>query len=269
MPISVENLRKLSVELRLDLLDMVFKNNGHFGGPLSSLDILISLYFSKLFNFKSQKDKFILSAGHLAPALYVVLSKAGFFDKSNLDNFSQFKSILQGHSSTYTPGVLYSSGSLGQGLSFACGLALAEKIDHKKGFIVCLTSDGEHQEGQVWEAAAFANKYQLKNLINIVDYNQYQIDGSTDEIMSLEDLGSKYIKFGWTVKEVSGHDFSKLIQVIEISKTSNYPTCIIARTIFGKGIPFAQYDYRYHDIKNLDEKLYQLARNYLLSQLNL
>jgi len=268
MPVDFARLKDLSIQLRLDLLDMVYKNGGHFGGPLSSLDLLISLYFSNLFNFKSEKDKFILSAGHLAPALYVILTEAGYFDKSNLDNFSQFGSLLQGHSSTHTPGVLYSSGSLGQGLSFAAGLALANLVDRKKSQVICLTTDGEHQEGQIWEAAAFANKYKLKNLINIIDHNKYQIDGSLQDIMPLEDLASKYIRFGWTVKEVDGHDLKKITKVLKEAKTSNYPTCIVAHTVFAKGISFAQYDYQYHDIKNLDSRLYQLARDSLVSQLN-
>ena len=273
MALSTTDMQKLSWQLRLDLLDMIYKNDGHFGGPLSCLDILISVYFSGLFRFSnksisSRDDNFILSAGHLAPALYVVLATKAYFSKKELDTFSHFKSKLQGHISTSTPGVLYSSGALGQGLSFASGLAYANKLARKKKTTICLTTDGEHQEGQVWEAAMFASKYKLNNLINIVDRNMYQIDGSTESIMPLEDLASKYIRFGWTVKEVDGHDYSKLQKIFEISKSSDYPTCVIAHTTFAKGVAFAHYDYKYHDVKNLDKNLYKLARHEIQKHLN-
>lgn len=273
MALFTSDLKTLSWQLRLDLLNMIYKNDGHFGGPLSSLDILICLYFSNIFKFKNKSpsdrdDNFILSAGHLAPALYVVLAQKGYFSKKDLDTFSQFKSKLQGHISTSTPGVLYSSGALGQGLSFASGLALANRLDKKNKTTLCLTTDGEHQEGQLWEAAMFASKYHLNNLVNIVDRNMYQIDGSTESIMPLGDLASKYIRFGWTVKEVDGHDFNKLKKIFELSKQSDYPTCIIAHTTFAKGVSFAHYDYTYHDVKNLDENLYKLAKNEIQKHLN-
>ena len=267
MALSTADLKKLSWRLRLRLLDMVYLNGGHFGGPLSSLDLLISLYFSDVFQFKST-DRFILSAGHLAPALYVVLSQAGYFSSSELEKFSHFKSPLQGHVSLSTPGVIYASGLLGQGLSFASGLALANLLDKKSNYTVCLTTDGEHQEGQIWEAAMFANKYKLSHLINIVDCNKYQIDGSLQDIMPLGDLAQKYVSFGWSVKEINGHDYAKIIKILSLSKKSNYPTCIIAHTTFAKGISFAENNYRYHDIKKLDADLYQLAKNDLNKHLN-
>jgi len=252
---QVNNLKSISRELRLDLLDMIYHSGGgHVGGSLSSLDLMIAVYFSQLFNRK--KDHFVLSAGHLCPSLYVVLSKLGLFSKESLSSYSSFGSFLQGHVSADVPGVEYSSGSLGQGLSFSCGLALGDK----KNTTICLTSDGEHQEGQVWEAAMFASKYHLGNLINIVDYNHYQIDGATDDIMPLGNLAAKYIQFGWTVTTVDGHDFKKITKAIEQAKDSDYPNCIIAKTIFGKGVSFMQYDYHYHDVKNLAENLYQRAR---------
>jgi len=243
-------------DLRLDLLDLAQSaGQSHLGGPLSSMDILTSLYFSKIFNLK--KDHFTLSAGHLAPALYVVLAKAGYFPKSKLKEYSAFGSPLQGHASTTTPGVSYSSGALGQGLSFAAGLALGDP-NHAS---ICLTTDGEHQEGQVWEAVMFAKKYKLGNLINIVDHNHYQIDGAVEDIMPLGRLASKYIKFGWSVFTVNGHNFTALEKALKkAKKKSNYPTCIIANTIFAKGVSFMQYDYNYHDIKDLSEAQYQRAR---------
>lgn len=252
------NLSKIARQCRLDLIDMLYQSGGgHLGGPLSSMDILTTLYFVKIFDFK--KDHFILSAGHLAPALYSVLANANFFDKKELKNFSSFNSFLQGHVSTKTPGVEYSSGSLGQGLSFAAGLALGEP----KNSVVCLTTDGEHQEGQVWEAAMFASKYKLGNLINIVDCNNFQIDGSTNDIMPLKNLAAKYIQFGWTVTTVDGHDFNKLTKVLKNCKKSNYPNCIIAKTVFAKGISFIEKDFRYHDIKNMTPEFYLKAKTKL------
>lgn len=245
-------LKEAARQSRLDLLDLLYQSGAsHFGGALSSLDILTTLYFSKLFNLK--KDHFILSAGHLAPALYVTLANAKYFDKKKLKDFSSFNSFLQGHVSTQVPGVEYSSGSLGQGLSFAAGLALGDK--NKK--VICLTTDGEHQEGQVWEAAMFAKKYNLSNLINIVDLNGYQIDGSTQEIMPLGNLAAKYINFGWTVTTVDGHNFKQISKALEKAKQSTFPNCIIAKTTFAKGIPSIENDFHYHDVKNLSEELYQ------------
>jgi len=261
LPKKYRNLSKLSRDLRLELLDMIYQSgSGHIGGSLSSLDILISLYFSKIFNFK--KDHFILSAGHLACGLYTILAQAGHFSKNLLPSYASFDSILQGHISKDVPGVEYSSGSLGQGLSFAAGVALGDSSNTT----VCLTTDGEHQEGQIWEAAMFASKYKLSNLINIVDYNGLQIDGTTNEIMSLGNLAAKYIQFGWTVTTVNGHNFKQLIDILTKSKKSTYPNCIIAKTTLGKGISFMENNFKYHDVKNLPNELYQKAKKELISQ---
>lgn len=258
-------LDQLSRQLRLQLLDLIYTSGGgHIGGSLSSLDLMIAVYNSKLFHLspRQRRDHFILSAGHLAPALYTVLAHSGYFDPKLLSTYSAFGSQLQGHTSLDTPGVEFAAGLLGQGLSFASGLALG----HPKNTTICLTSDGEHQEGQVWEAVMFAGKYRLGNLINLVDHNKYQIGGSTDDIMPLGDLAAKYIRFGWTVTTVDGHDFSQIISALNKAKGSTYPNCIIAHTIFAKGISFMQYDYHYHDIKNLDQKLYLQARAEILGE---
>jgi len=249
---STKKLEILAKSTRLDLLDMVATQGGHIGGSLSSLDLLIALYFGKIFNFPKtydfSKDIFILSAGHLCPALYTVLAHYGTFPKKLLKTYANFGSPLQGHSSIEVPGVLFSSGALGQGLSFSVGLALA----NPKRSVVCLTSDGEHQEGQTWEAIATANKFKLKNLINIVDYNKYQIDGSTDEIMPLEDLGSKYLRFGWSVYEIDGHNYDDILKTLKKIKAKPLaPTCIIAHTTLGKGVSYMHYDYNFHDVKSL------------------
>lgn len=248
-----------ATELRLDLLDTIYSaGTGHIGGSLSCLDSLISLYFSEIFNF--DKDHFVLSAGHLCLAHYIVLSKLGKFPHSLLSTYAEFGSKLQGHESIDVPGVNYSSGSLGQGLSFAAGLALGDKDHHT----ICLTTDGEHNEGQIWEAIMFANKYHLGNLINVVDCNNIQIGGTTKDIMPLDELAAKYIRFGWTVINVDGHNFTDLITALKKAKDSTiYPACIIAHTISGKGISFMENDHHYHDIKNLSSDLYDQARQEL------
>lgn len=248
----------LSKELRLDLLDMIYQaGNGHIGGSLSSLDLIISAYFSDIFDFT--KDRFVLSAGHLGIALYTVLCKKGYFAKNLLSTYSSFGSILQGHVSTDVPGVEYSAGALGQGLSFACGLALGDP----KNNVICLTSDGEQQEGQIWEAAMFASKYKLGNLINIIDYNKNQIDGRVENIMPLGNLAAKYIQFGWTVTTINGHNYGQIIKALNNTKNSNYPNCIIAKTVLGKGVSFMEDDFKYHDIKQLSEDLYLKAKKQL------
>jgi len=253
-------LSKISHQLRLDLLDMIYQSgSGHIGGCFSSLDILISLYHSNIFDFK--KDHFILSAGHLACALYTVLASKKYISKDLLSTYTDFDSILQGHISKDVSGVEYSSGSLGQGLSFASGLALGDP----KHTTICLTTDGEHQEGQIWEAAMFAKKYKLGNLINIIDCNGLQIDGTIQDIMPLNNLAAKYIQFGWTVTTIDGHNFDQLIKILKQStQKSDYPHCLIAKTVLGKGISFMENNYKYHDVKNLDEKTYLEAKKKLL-----
>lgn len=248
---AVHPLTSIARELRLSVFDMISAAGaGHLGGSFSSLDIMTSLYFSDTFNF--DRDHFVLSAGHLCPTLYAILAKKGKIKPSVLSTYSQIDSILEGHSSSQVPGVEFSSGSLGQGLSFASGLALGDKDHHT----VCLTTDGEHDEGQIWEAIMFANKYHQGNLINIVDYNHMQIGGTTDEIMPLDELAAKYIRFGWTVQTVDGHDFYALLKAIKTAKNSTiYPACIIAKTTLTKGISFMENDYHYHDVKKLSDEI--------------
>lgn len=252
-------LHPLARSLRLDILEMInHAGFGHIGGSLSAIDILISLYNTDLFNF--DKDHFILSAGHICPALYTVLAQKNKFPREELLTYAQFDSHLQGHLNLKTPGVEYASGALGQGLSFACGLALGDKSRHT----VCLTTDGEHNEGQIWEAIAFANKFHQGNLINIVDYNGYQLGGSTTDMMPLGELASKYLHFGWTVTTVDGHNFTELENAIKKAKTSTiYPACIIAKTIMGKGVSFMENNFEYHDVKQLSEDIYLSAKNEL------
>ena len=252
---SPHHLEVVARELRKHILDITFSAGAaHIGGALSALETIIALYHSPEFNFS--KDHFVLSAGHICLAHYAVLAKIKNISFKKLYSFSELGSIYQGHESAEVSGVEFSSGSLGQGLSFACGLALGDKDNHT----ICLTSDGEHNEGQTWEALLFANKYHLGNLINVVDYNGIQIDGTTKEIMPLDELASKYLRFGWTVTTVDGHDFAALEKAIKIAKRSTiYPACIIAKTTFGKGISFMENNPDYHHVKNLSDSLYHQA----------
>jgi transketolase len=260
-------LKNIALDVRKDVLDIIYQTgSGHIGGSLSSTDILVALYFSNLFNFYPlepdypKRDRFILSAGHLALGLYSVLCRSGFFDEKLLYTYAQLKSPLQGHAHRLVPGVEYSSGSLGQGLSVAAGMALADQKDRQKRFTLCLTSDGEHNQGQVWEAAMFAAKYDLNHLINLVDQNGIQIGGTTQKIMPLGDLASKYYEFGWQVYEIDGHNFSALLRTLTYAKESaQKPVVIIAKTILAKGISFMEGKYQYHDLKNLSEKKYKKA----------
>jgi len=262
-PASPHPFSKIATRLRLDILNTVFQSGfGHLGGSFSSLDILTALYFSDLFDFNH--DHFVLSAGHLCLAHYAVLSKIGKFPHDLLKTYATIDSALQGHESTEVPGVEYSSGSLGQGLSFASGLALGDRSRHT----VCLTTDGEHNQGQIWEALLFANKYHQGNLINIIDHNHCQIDGTTDDIMPLGELAAKYIRFGWTVITVNGHNYHQLLKAFKQARQSTiYPACIIANTVLAKGISFMENNCQYHDIKNLDQKDYYRAKAELEAKL--
>lgn len=227
--------------------------SGHPAGSLGIADILTALYFNLLKHDPKnpswpERDRFLLSAGHLCPALYATLTCAGYFPKKELLTLRRLGSLLQGHSHRGSPpGVEISAGSLGQGLSVACGMAAAAKIDKKDYKVVCLTSDGEHNEGQVWEAAMFASKYKLGNLIEIVDRNHIQIDGKTEEIMPLESLEKKYQAFGWDVLVIDGHDFNQIIQAYtQACQAKEKSTVIIAKTIPGKGVSFMEGRWEWH-----------------------
>lgn len=256
---SVHPLTYIARELRSTVFDMINgAESGHLGGSFSSLDIMTALYFINIFNF--DRDHFILSPGHLSTTLYAILAKKNKIKNSLLSTYSQIDSILEGHSSSAVPGVEFSSGSLGQGLSFAAGLALGDKDHHT----VCLTTDGEHDEGQIWEAIMFASKYHQGNLINIVDCNGMQIGGSTNDIMPLDELAAKYIRFGWTVQTVDGHNFYQLENALKSAKNSSiYPACIIAKTTMTKGISFMENDYHYHDVKKLSPEIIKQIKNEL------
>jgi transketolase len=241
---EIKKLKKIATEIRINILKMIAAaGSGHPAGSLGSVELLTSLYFGLLkHNPKNPqwqgRDYFILSAGHICPVLYATLAQAGYFDKKELLTLRNLKSRLQGHPERNLKlGIETTSGSLGQGLSIAAGLAAGLKADKKKNQVVCLTSDGEHDEGQLWEAVMFAKKYRLNNLINIIDRNYIQIDGSTEIIMPLDPLKKKYKAFGWRVYQIDGHDFKDIYSAYKRAcRKSNRPTVIIAKTIPGKGI---------------------------------
>lgn len=247
-------LQKTANEIRMEILKMLVKaGSGHTGGPLGMADIFTTLYFNSL-NFKADdpewedRDKVLLSNGHICPVFYATLAKAGYFPIEELDTLRKLGSRLQGHPHREAlPGIENTSGPLGEGLSQAIGMALVGKMDKNNYYIYCLTSDGEHQEGNIWEAAMLAPKYKLNNLIQIIDRNYIQIDGRTTDVMPLDPLKEKYESFGWHVIEIDGNNISEIINAIdEAKKIIDRPIFILANTVPGKGVSFMENDYTWH-----------------------
>lgn len=263
---DIEYLKNTSKEIRRNIIDEVYSaQSGHPGGSLSCSDILTVLYFNQMnINPKApndpNRDRFILSKGHACAALYAVLAERGYFDKEELKGFRKIGRLLQGHPDMkHIPGVDMTTGSLGQGLSVANGMALSSKID-KKGFrVYCLVGDGEIQEGQIWEAAMTSTHYKLDNLCLIVDNNNLQIDGKVTEVMNIYPLKEKFESFGFKVFEVDGNNIDELITVFQKAKVvKNRPTAIIAKTIKGKGVSFMENKVEWHG-KAPDEEEYNIA----------
>lgn len=267
MDIQLKNkLKKHALTIRKDVVTQVYcAKAGHPGGSLSIADVMAYLYFIEL-NIDvmnpswDERDRFVLSKGHTCPALYSCLAQRGFFDPAELRNFRQLGSILQGHPDMKNiPGVDMSSGSLGQGISAAAGMALAGKIDNKKYRVYTVLGDGETEEGQVWEASMFAAHYKLDNFCVIVDSNGLQIDGPVNEVMSPHPLDAKFEAFGFHVIVADGHDFDAIEAAFEQAKTvSGKPTAIIFNTIKGKGVSFMENQVAWHG-KAPDEALYNQA----------
>ena len=263
---NVEELKKIANDIRIDIIKQVYNaGSGHPGGSLSCVDILTVLYFNQMnINEKEpnapSRDRFVLSKGHCAPALYACLASKGFFDKEELEGFRKINGELQGHpDKNKVCGVDMSTGSLGQGLSVANGMALASKINHDGYRVYCLLGDGEIEEGQVWEAAMTASKYKLDNLCAIVDYNNLQIDGTVEEVKGLNNLEGKFKSFGFNTIVIDGHNMEQLIDSFETAKISKgKPTVIIAKTIKGKGVSFMENKAEWHGKAPSDEE-YELA----------
>lgn len=253
--LETAEIAELANELRQDVIRMVsHAGSGHIAGPLDTADIFAALYF-RILRHKSDdpdwedRDRLILSNGHICPIRYAAMARAGYFPVEELMTLRRLDSRLQGHPErTKLPGVETTSGPLGSGLSQACGIAYAFQMDackHRR--IYCLCSDGEHQEGNTWEAVMFAAKYKLANLTMILDRNNIQIDGTTESVMPLEPLREKYESFGWHVLEIDGHNIQAIVDACEEAKAiSEKPTAIIAHTIPGKGVDFMEFDYHWH-----------------------
>ena len=233
---KIKLLKDISKNIRKDILTMIFEaKSGHPGGSLSCTDILVVLYH-EIMNldtdiYGKRIDKFILSKGHAAPAYYAVLSSKGYIPKNDLITLRKYDSYLEGHPSNKINGIDVSSGSLGQGLSIAVGMALSKKISNEKGYVYCLLGDGEMQEGQVWEALMSANKYNLSNLIAFIDFNKLQIDGKVEDVMPIESLKAKIQAFNLNVIEIDGHNFKDIIDSVNSAKKQDKATVIIANTV--------------------------------------
>jgi len=234
---------------------LVEAGSGHSAGPLGMADIFTAFYFHILKHDPKKpgwgdRDRLVLSNGHICPVQYITLAYAGYFPLEELKTLRKIDSRLQGHPHRGSlPGIETTSGPLGSGLSQAIGMALAAQLDHKKHRIYCLMSDGEHQEGNTWEAIMFAGKNRLSSLTAVIDRNNIQIDGFTEDIMPLEPLREKYESFNWHVIEIDGHNFYEIISAVaEAHAIHERPTAIIAHTIPGKGVRFMENDYRWHGI---------------------
>jgi len=250
---KIRELNSMACRIRMDIVDMLHAaGSGHTGGSLSAADIVTALYFHKMRHDPKNpawqdRDRFILSKGHAAPVLYAALARAGYFPVEELGTLRRLGSRLQGHpDSKKLPGVEISTGSLGQGLSIACGVALAGRLDNKPYRVYALLGDGEIQEGQVWEAAMTAAHYRLDKLTAIVDNNGLQIDGACAEVMCVDPIPDKFASFGWDVIEIDGHDMAAIIDALERAEHRGRPTAIVAKTIKGKGCTLFEGKVEYH-----------------------
>jgi transketolase len=251
---KLKDLEFMANRLRTDVIEMVSRaGSGHIAGPLDMADIFAAMYFHILRHDPKRpdwpnRDRLVLSNGHICPVQYATLAHAGYFPVEELKTLRRIGTRLQGHPHRGTvPGIETTSGPLGSGISQAIGMALAAQLDGKKWRTYCLTSDGEHEEGNTWEAVMFAGKNRLSNLTVIIDRNNIQIDGFTEDIMPLEPLREKYESFNWHVLEIDGHNFEEIVAAVaEAQAIHEMPTVIIAHTIPGKGVDFMENDYLWH-----------------------
>lgn len=263
---KVEELEKKAKTIRKGIIEAVYEaKSGHPGGSLSIADILTVLYFNELKIDENnpnweERDRVILSKGHCSPALYSALANKGFFKVEDLKTFRKIDSYLQGHpDKNKVPGVDMTTGSLGQGLSIANGIALMGKLQNKNYRVYAILGDGEIEEGQIWEAAMTSNKYKLDNLCVIIDNNNLQIDGSIEEVMSSYPIDEKFKSFGFQIINIDGHNIQEIMDAFEVAKNvKNKPTCIIAKTIKGKGISFMENRVEWHG-KAPTEEQYKIA----------
>jgi len=259
---EIKQIEELCKHNRCSIIKMITcAKSGHPGGGLSAVDILTVLYSKILKNFPewdkspnhAQRDRFVLSKGHASATLYAVLAQKGYFAESELMSFRQLGSRLQGHPNTHLPGIEVPTGSLGQGLSMACGIAMALKLDKNSAHVFTLMGDGELQEGSCWEAFMHAPHRGLNNLTAIIDRNHLQIDGSTESIKDINPLDAKLKAFNWNVVEIDGHNIEEIYNALENSRKSDKPTAIIANTVKGKGVSFMENQCGWHGKAPCDE----------------
>jgi len=265
---SLDELKTISREIRIDILTMLHTaGSGHTGGSLSAVEMMVALFFAHMHLEPgnpcfADRDRFVLSKGHAAPVYYAVLARLGFITKKETLTLRRLGSCLQGHPDCkLTPGIEVSSGSLGQGLSIANGMALGFKIDRRPVRVFALLGDGEVQEGQIWEAAMTASHYRLDNLCALLDNNGLQIDGPVAEVKNIEPLSQKWESFGWHVRVVDGHDLSDILEALdEAAHHKGQPSIIIGRTIKGKGVSIFENKVRYHGLAPTVEELAQALK---------
>lgn len=273
---TVKDLERQCLILKKKVISMIYKaQSGHPGGSLSIADFVTALYFREM-NVDPRhpewedRDRFVLSKGHVCPIQYAALAQRGYFDESVLDTLRKEGSILQGHPDMKKcPGIDISTGSLGQGFACGVGMAMAAKSDHKMYRVFVVLGDGECQEGEVWEAAQAANKYQLDNLVVIVDENHLQLDGTTEEVMPNLDLQAKFAAFGFETFGVDGHNMEEILAVLDKARTAKNgrPKCIVAQTVKGKGISFMENRCDWHGTAP-NETQYRQAMQELDAQLD-
>ncbi|MFH1234929.1 MAG: transketolase [Candidatus Diapherotrites archaeon] len=263
---KLAELKEIARKIRVLSLKMTSRaNSGHPGGSLSEADILAALFFHEMkINQKNPKDperdRFVLSKGHASPGLYAALALKGIIPMKELDGFREINGMLQGHPSRTIPGIETIAGSLGQGFSVSCGMALAAKMDGKKHRVFALLGDGELQEGIVWESAMFAAHHKLKNLTAIIDANGCQNDGYVKDIMGVAPIEEKFKAFNWQTLSIDGHDFKEIVNALEASKKSDRPFAIIAKTVKGKCVSFMESDPQWHGKALNSEQLFRALR---------
>lgn len=270
--ITKKELQKIACKVRMGIIEGVHAaKSGHPGGSLSCADIITYLYFKHI-NIDPKnpndenRDRFVLSKGHAAPALYSVLANRGYFDVSELGNLRHIGSMLQGHPDMKNiPGVDMSTGSLGQGISAACGMALSAKHFGNSFKVYTLLGDGEIEEGQVWEAAMFAGNKKLSNLVAFIDLNNLQIDGTIDEVNSAKPIDKKFEAFNWNTILIDGHDFEQIENALKVAEQSDKPVAIIANTVKGKGVSYMENAVNWHGVAP-DDELYEQAMKELKAQ---
>lgn len=263
----MERLQQIATQVRRDIVRMVHAvQSGHPGGSLGCTDFLTALYFEVMdhkpaFSMDAvNEDVFVLSNGHISPVFYSVLARSGYFPLSELGTFRKLNSRLQGHPTTHEhlPGVRIASGSLGQGLSVAIGVALAKKLNNDKHTVFSLHGDGELQEGQIWEAVMSAAHHKVDNLIATIDWNGQQIDGTTTKVMNLGNIREKFEAFGWATLDMNGNDMDEVVAGINKAKSmlgQGKPVAIMMHTIMGAGVDFMENDHQWHGVAPSDEQL--------------